>query len=230
MLAAAGGRDFRGRGFSEGSWRPTLHDLTSPALGYSNNLQIEMMRVIGSPTATGQWTTLQSLHLFDALSLPGVQPMMAPLAWRLGLGLEREDFGGEHLRRYVEGGGGLAWAPADGPLTVFGLGLLQAGWSASWASHWLVEPAALAGALLSPSPTWRLAALWRPSRTDALSVAADQPHHHSVPRAARRASRRPPRRWTALISGRARRPSSSKKRDARRAPANRGAPPCGAGS
>ena len=140
----------------------TLGD--SPPDGYTADLQIEMMRLQIRRLTTSGRTEVSAFRLFDAISLPSIEPLMTPPAWRLALGAERELFGNEALRRYIELGG-LALAPGGGTLTAYALGTLQVGWSPAFAGHWLVEPAILSGLLYAPLPSLMLAATWRPSRT-----------------------------------------------------------------
>jgi len=136
--------------FADYDWRPTLHDLNSPATGYSRELQIKMLefkfRAYDKPDFNKP--KVKMARWFEVLSIPPVGRVRKPLSWALSLRSERSTPLATCLSHHIEGGAGMA--AGAGPAKAFGIALARVAATCNKIAAPAVGPGLMMGVIFEP--------------------------------------------------------------------------------
>lgn len=133
--------------FNRLEWRPALHDIMTPSLGYADELEIRFMDI----DAQYNWDTkdlyLSRWQLFEVLSLAPLKPLLVDMSWRLSIGMETEVICRTQdrcYRKFFQWGGGVSIKP-DPTILIYALGLVDIGTTNSEGQYFHGGPGVSAG-------------------------------------------------------------------------------------
>jgi hypothetical protein len=99
------------RGFAQVQWRPGYHNLLDPEAGFNRGAQISLLDLTVRHYRDDSETRLETLRVFDAVSLAPRDEFFSPLSWRANAGWVRQrlENGREPLLFRINAGAGLSW-------------------------------------------------------------------------------------------------------------------------
>jgi hypothetical protein len=90
------------------NWRPALHDISAPAIGYSKFLELHFLDTTFNYLPDSKLWTLADFSLIEILSINPIEPMLPSRSWNLQIGMERpaNGFGNQpgEKRFFLRGG------------------------------------------------------------------------------------------------------------------------------
>ncbi len=158
-------------------FRPALHDINSPAQGYSPDAQIELLNTVVSYETQSNSFYLNELSFVNILSLPSLDPPLYPVSWGLQAAIKQDTdcqiaTYAAHCERYLLSGlSGFSYR--NNPFQIYFLPNLQLSYMESFAFESLIG--AKVGIIFRPigTLTWTTSAeilqrysisqnIWRP--------------------------------------------------------------------
>jgi|GEM_PF-99893 len=156
---ARGARNARS-GFAQFEWRPSLHDIMAPGVGYPPGLQLDFWDMRIRQDFDSRRVTLERLDVISIVSAQPWQGVTQPISWRLKLGTQqRTSCYGRDQSCFLTGvsaGAGLSGGDKDGRVVGYILPGADVGYSDEKDMTLFGGPSGLLGLVWAPVTPVRL--------------------------------------------------------------------------
>lgn len=147
-----------GEPFGQFEWRPSLHDLLAPGVGYPPGMQLDFFDLV--LRYQDEKATIHSLDLIEIVSAQPSTGLLSPWSWRFRMGTQqRGACAGREGRCFVSGiDAGMGLTVADEARTVLAYALpgIDVGFSGERNMTFYGGPNAVAGVVLKPADPLRI--------------------------------------------------------------------------